>query len=193
MILTVFYDIILLSTWSTCISINLQRSVTTWKQFIAFLCTNTEIFFIIKNYSLFTHKHAFVIYISFSIHLQSNWIHHLNKHTAHDKMCDLYILEPFYTVMYYESLLSLFDFVIIQIHVFFKTISWNTVCYDVGVRTPNPTQRRTYSKTFITSVFSVVLSGAQTPSTEYKSEYEYEKKFYNLGARLFDSKGVLNR
>ena len=86
-----------------------------------------------------------------------------------------------YTVMYFESLLSLFDFVIIQIRVFFKTISWNTVCYDVGVRTPNPTQRRTYSKTFITSVFSVVLSGAQTPSTEYKSEYEYEKSFITLG------------
>ena len=86
-----------------------------------------------------------------------------------------------YTVMYYESLLSLFDFVIIQIHVFFKTISWNTFCYDVGVRTPNPTQRRTYSKTFITSVFSVVLSGAQTPSTEYKSEYEYEKSFITSG------------
>ena len=86
--------------------------------------------------------------------------------------------------MYYESLLSLFDFVIIQIHVFFKTISWNTVCYDVGVRTPNPTQRRTYSKTFITSVFSVVLSGAQTPSTEYKSEYEYEKSFITLGPGL---------
>ena len=53
--------------------------------------------------------------------------------------------------------------------------------YDVGVRTPNPTQRRTYSKTFITSVFSVVLSGAQTPSTEYKSECEYEKSFITLG------------
>ena len=62
----------------------------------------------------------FVIYILFSIHLQLNWIHHLNKHTAHDKMCGLYILEPFYTVMYYEFLLSLFDFVIIQIHVFLK-------------------------------------------------------------------------
>ena len=35
-----------------------------------------------------------------------------------------------------------------------------------GERTP---------KTFITSVFSVVLSGAQTPSTEYESEYEYKK------------------
>ena len=86
-----------------------------------------------------------------------------------------------YTVMYYESLLSLFDFVIIQIHVFFKKISWNTVCYDFGVRTPNPTQRRTYSKTFITSVFSVVLNGAQIPSTEYESEYEYKKSFITLG------------
>ena len=46
-ILTVFYDIILLNICSTCISINLQRSVTTWKQFVAILCTNTEIFFII--------------------------------------------------------------------------------------------------------------------------------------------------
>ena len=43
LILTVFYDIILLKMLSTCISINLQRSVT-WKQFVAFLCTNTEIF-----------------------------------------------------------------------------------------------------------------------------------------------------
>ena len=131
----------------------------------------------------------FVIYILFSIHHQSNWIHHLNKHTAHDKMCDLIYIRAvlwnvIYTVMYYESLLSLFDFVIIQIHVFFKTISWNTVCYDVGVRTPNQTQRRTYSKTFITSVFSVVLSGAQIPSTEYESEYEYKKSFITSGPVL---------
>ena len=86
--------------------------------------------------------------------------------------------------MYYESLLSPFDFDIIQIHVFFKTISLNTVCYDFGVRTPNPTQRRTHSKTFITSVFSVVLSGAQIPSTEYESEYEYKKSFITLGPEL---------
>ena len=79
--------------------------------------------------------------------------------------------------MHFESLLSLFDLVIIQIHVILKTISWNTVCYDVGVQTPNPTQQRTYSKTF----FSVVLSGAQIPSTEYKSEYEYEKSVITLG------------
>ena len=67
---------------------------------------------------------------------------------------------------------------------YFKAISCNTVCYDVGVRTPNQTRRRTYSKTFISSVFSVVLSGAQTPSTEYKSEYEYEKSFITLGPVL---------
>ena len=32
-----------------------------------------------------------------------------------------------------------------------------------------PTQQRTQSKSFITSVFIVILSGAQTPSTEYES------------------------
>ena len=36
-------------------------------------------------------------------------------------------------------------------------------------------------KTFITSVFSVVFSGAQNPSTEYKFEYEYEKSFITSG------------
>ena len=51
--------------------------------------------------------------------------------------------------------------------------------------TPNPTQRRTYSKTLITSVFSIVLSGAQTPCTEYKSEYEYEKSFITLGPDFY--------
>ena len=44
-----------------------------------------------------------------------------------------------------------------------------------GERTP---------KTFITSVFSVVLSGAQIPSTEYESEYEYKKSFITLGPDL---------
>ena len=83
--------------------------------------------------------------------------------------------------MYFESLLSLFNSIIIEIPAFIKTISCNTVYYDVGVRTSNPTQRGTYSKTFITSVFSVVLSGAQTPSTEYESEYEYEKSFTTSG------------
>ena len=58
---------------------------------------------------------------------------------------------------------------------------WNTVCSDVGVRTSNPTQPRTFSKTFITSDFRVVLSGAQTSSTEYKSEVEYEKGFITSG------------
>ena len=47
--------------------------------------------------------------------------------------------------------------------------------------TPNPTQHRKYSKIYIISVFSVVLSGAQTASTKYESEYDYEKKFFNLG------------
>ena len=64
---------------------------------------------------------------------------------------------------------------------YFLKQSLETPNYDVGVRTPNPTQRRTYSKTFITSVFSVVLSGAQIPSTEYESEYEYKKSFITLG------------
>ena len=36
----------------------------------------------------------------------------------------------------------------------------------------------------ITSVFSVVLSGAQIPSTEYESEYEYKKSFITLGPGL---------
>ena len=45
---------------------------------------------------------------------------------------------------------------------------------------PNRTQRIPYSKTLITSVFSVLLSGTQTPSTEFVSEYE--KEFYHLGA-----------
>ena len=58
--------------------------------------------------------------------------------------------------------------------------------------TPNPTQRRTYSKTFITSVFSVVLSGAQTPSTEYKSEYEYEKSFITLAPELGREHALMN-
>ena len=38
-----------------------------------------------------------------------------------------------------------------------------------------------FYKTFITSVFSVVFSGAQNPSTEYKFEYEYEKSFITSG------------
>ena len=38
-----------------------------------------------------------------------------------------------------------------------------------------------FYKTFITSVFSVVFSGAQNPSTEYKFEYEYEKSFIPRG------------
>ena len=30
--------------------------------------------------------------------------------------------------------------------------------------------------------YNVILSGAETPSTEYQSECEYEKKFYKFGA-----------
>ena len=120
MILTVFYDNHF-TKYSTCISIILKKRNNL--ENVAFLCVNTEFSFSKKrkkrmNTYLLINV-LFVIYILFSIHLQSNWIHHLNKHTAHDKMCDLYI----YTVMYYESLLSLFDIVIIPIHVFFKTIS----------------------------------------------------------------------
>ena len=61
---------------------NLEKCIT-------FLRINTDVFKT-KNYNLFTRKHAFVINISFSIHPQSNWIHHVNKHAAHDKMCDLH-------------------------------------------------------------------------------------------------------
>lgn len=43
--------------------------------------------------------------------------------------------------------------------------------------TPNSIQRRTYSKTFITLVFRVVLSGTYIQSTEYDFEYEFEKSF----------------
>ena len=35
---------------------------------------------------------------------------------------------------------------------------------------------------FYNLVFSVILSGAQTPSTENKSKYEYEKSFITLGS-----------
>ena len=45
-ILTVFYDIIFLRILSICISIKLQRSVTTWKEFVAFLCINMELFLV---------------------------------------------------------------------------------------------------------------------------------------------------
>ena len=136
-------------------------------------------FFIIKNYSLFTHKQAFVIYISFSIQ---------TKLAAHDQMWDLYMGPEILRFM--KCNLQRYVFWVPTKSIWLcnslnscilKQSSCNTVWYDVGVRTPNQTQRRTYFKTFITSVFSVVLSGAQTPSTEYKSEYEYEKSFITLG------------
>lgn len=46
---------------------------------------------------------------------------------------------------------------------------------------PNSTQRRTFTKTFKTSDFKVVVSGAHTRSTEYQFEYEYEKKIITSG------------
>lgn len=33
-------------------------------------------------------------------------------------------------------------------------------------------------------MLQIVLSGEYTRSTEYKFEYEYEQKYYNLGARF---------
>lgn len=69
-------------------------------------------------------------------------------------------------------------------------MSYPALSYCRGVKfdspvlehTPNSTQRRTYSKTFIISVFRVVLSGPHTRSTEYEFEYEYEKSFITSGA-----------
>lgn len=44
---------------------------------------------------------------------------------------------------------------------------------------------RRYSKKIITSVFKAVLSGADTWSTEFEFENEYEKLFITSGPDLF--------
>lgn len=50
--------------------------------------------------------------------------------------------------------------------------------------TPDSIQRRSYTKTFITSVFRDLHSGADTWRTGYKFEYEYEKRFITSGPEL---------
>ena len=88
--------------------------------------------------------------------------------------------------MYFESLLSLSDLLIIRIRAFFKTISCNTVCYDVGVRTTYPINsvEKVFQNFYNLGLYAI-FRGAQTPiaSTEYESKCEY-KKVLSLGAWL---------
>ena len=86
MILSVFYD----NSFTKYLKYNLTKRCNNLET-ICIISLFQHWDFLVKYYNLFTQKHAFVIYISISIHLQLNWIHLVNKHAAHDEMCYLYM------------------------------------------------------------------------------------------------------